>query len=399
MRSIAQVSIEEHCTGERLVTKIDDGYTGKENTVIEVLLNRNALTEKQLTVPNAPLSMLVNQTLKELFDLNNSGDGIIAEIDGEATHVVLEKIVEDPKTIDEIKNTPIYSTAGQQVLLGDIATVSEQQTSPIIQRVKGETVGVVYGRLKEGKHDQQYANTVTQAVLNYYQQNEGQRLKDMHVKSDSIESYSGGATASTNESFQELFFALGIAIILTYIVLVVFFGSFLQPLVVLFTIPLTFIGIFPGVSYFANAQIGFLEIIGVIILVGIVENVAIFLLDAARQKIAHEKWEKKKAIAFASGVRLRPVLLTKFTAIASLTPLALLSETYRSISIVIMFGLLTSGVTSLFTTPILYIFFEWIAEQVSRFSGWKKILFVLFFPIAVIVVALQQHIQRRIVKK
>jgi hydrophobic/amphiphilic exporter-1 (mainly G- bacteria), HAE1 family len=201
-----------------------------------------------------------------------------------------------------------------------------------------------------------------------------------------IESYSQGGSASAVKSFKDLGIALLLAIIFTYIVLAIFFNSLTQPLVILYTIPLTFTGIFPALGWLGNGEFGFLEIIGLIILVGIVENVAIFLIDAANQNLAHGM-EEKRAITLASGIRFKPVILTKITAIASLAPLAFLSEFYRSISLVIIFGLLASGFVSLITTPILYIFFRWLSREFLKLRWYNKILFFPFMPIYVIVMA------------
>jgi HAE1 family hydrophobic/amphiphilic exporter-1 len=203
----------------------------------------------------------------------------------------------------------------------------------------------------------------------------------------SIESYSQGGSASALKSFSELGIALLLAIIFTYIALAVFFNSLTQPLVILYTIPLTFTGIFPALGWIGNGEFGFLEIIGLIILVGVVENVAIFLIDAANQNI-QAGMSEKRAIALASGIRFRPVILTKITAIASLAPLAFLSEFYRSISLVIIFGLLASGFVSLITTPILFVFFRWLSRTYIKLSWYNKIFFFPLFPIYIIVMAI-----------
>jgi multidrug efflux pump subunit AcrB len=159
--------------------------------------------------------------------------------------------------------------------------------------------------------------------------------------------------------------------------------------VILYTIPLTFAGIFPALGIIGSGEFGFLEIIGLIILVGIVENVAIFLIDAANQNIAHGM-EEKHAIAVASGVRFRPVILTKITAIASLAPLAFLSEFYRSISLVIIFGLLASGFVSLITTPILYIFFRWLSRRYMSMRWFNKVLFFPLMPLYLILMSINK---------
>ncbi len=351
-------SIDEGCEGEKIVTKVDDGYEGKETTVIEVLLNRDKLNQLQLTIPGAPLTAYVNSVLRSLFSVN-SGEAVgKLTIDGEEIEIVLEKKSEDPETLEEIENTVIFASGETVLRLKDIADIQEKESQASIQRLNGETISVVKARLDSEHSDPGSAALATQAVLDYYEEN---TLEEEVL----IEQYSEGDTAGFIRSFQELFTALVLAIVITYVVLVMFFESFSQPLVILYTIPLTFLGVFPALAAFGGGQFGFLEIIGLIILVGIVENVAIFLIDAAKQKIK-EGWDDVRAISYASGIRFRAVVLTKLTALASLAPLAVLSEQYRSISLVIMFGLLTSGITSLFTTPILFIFFRWLSAKVRR---------------------------------
>jgi HAE1 family hydrophobic/amphiphilic exporter-1 len=355
-------SMNASCEGERVITKVDDGYAGKETSVIEVILDREKLQAAQLTIPGAPLTAYVNAVLRNLFSINN-GDAVgKITVDGKDLDIVLEKMAKDPVSIDEIKNTVLFAQGETVLRLKDIASIEEKQSQSSIQRVNGETIAVVKGRLTDEHGDPGSAAMAAQVVLDFYEENPLDNGVEM-------EQYSEGDTAGFIRSFQELFTALALAIVITYVVLVVFFESFTQPLVILYTVPLTFLGVFPALALFGGGQFGFLEIIGLIILVGVVENVAIFLIDAAKQKI-HEGWDEVRAISYASGVRFRAVILTKLTALASLAPLAVLSEQYRSISLVIMFGLLTSGITSLFTTPILFIFFR----SVSAFVRGKKVL-------------------------
>ncbi|QQR55340.1 efflux RND transporter permease subunit [Candidatus Peregrinibacteria bacterium] len=354
-------TVQEDCANP-LVVKVDDGFTGKESTVIEVLLDRDVLERNQLAVPNAPLTLLVNRALSNLFQVDGGEAVGTVRVDGENVDIVLDKKAADPDSLKEIENTIIYSLDGTVLRLKDVAVLRSVDSPSSILRQNGETLSLVKARLATGRDDQATAAQVQEAVLDYYSENEGAHTLKLGLEEDSIEVYSEGDSASFIRSFQELFVALVLAILLTYVVLVVFFESFSQPLVILFAVPLTFIGVFPALAHLGNGQFGFLEIIGLIILVGIVENVAIFLIDAAYQKI-REGWDEVEAISYASGLRLRAVILTKMTTLVSLLPLAILSEQYRSLSLVIMFGLLTSGVTSLFTTPILFIFFRWLSRR------------------------------------
>ncbi|GAB4143387.1 MAG: efflux RND transporter permease subunit [Patescibacteria group bacterium] len=388
LNSERKVVLDDNCDGgKKLVAKIDDGFTGKENKTIEILLDRNKLLDNQLILPASPTStsyvptsILVNQRLKTLFQLNNGEKVTNINVNGQEYNLLIDKNEADPTTLEEIKNLVLTKSAtGADIKLSDVAEIREVNAKSSILRVKSKTTGLVNARLVKGEDDQAVSSQVTQAVINHFKENDFEKTKALGLDKEAIIQYSEGQTASTQKSLVELLITLVLAIILTYVVLAVFFESLTLPLVVLYTIPLTFIGMYPALAYLGGGQIGFLEIIGIIILIGVVENVAIFLIDSARQKIKEENWDEKRAISYAAGLRLRPVLMTKFTAIASLAPLAILSVFYRSISIVIIFGLLTSGFVSLITTPILFIFFRWLSNQFHNLKIWNKVL--IFIPV------------------
>jgi multidrug efflux pump subunit AcrB len=168
------------------------------------------------------------------------------------------------------------------------------------------------------------------------------------------------------KSFQELFIALTAAIFLTYVVLVLQFRSFSLPVIMLFTIPLAAVGVFPAL-YLVDGQLGFLEILGFTILVGIVENVAIFLVDYANQLVKERKMSLRDAIILSSGVRFRPIILTKVVALGGLLPLALFSPFWRGLSSVIIGGILVSGFLSMTVVPIFYTWFGAVRGRVHRF--------------------------------
>jgi len=373
-----------------IIEKIDDGYTGKENKVLDVVLNRQTLEQNGLTIANAPQTALVNQQIRAAFELSNPTEnyGSVA-VNGENIAVLFEKQSAIPKTVDVVKTLPILGLTGQITPLDSLATFEVKTPSSSITRIKGETIGLVQAALKQGYTDQQISSQVTDLVVKYFA--DEAKTKELGLAKNTVTSYSEGGSASFVKSFTDLLLALLLAIIFVYTVLVIFFGSFSLPLVILYTIPLTLMGWVPALATFGGGQFGFLEIIGLIILVGLVCNVAIFLIDAARQKIA-QGIDEKEAIALASGLRLRPVLLTKLVAGASLAPLILFAEIYRSLSIVIVFGLLASGFVSLITTPILFIFFRWLSREYRRLAWYNKIL---FFPFMLIYIPIMGYLYKR----
>lgn len=371
--SSKKITIEDNCNATKVaIARIDDGYTGKENPVEYITFNRAKLLENNLILPSqgsayTPSLIYVTTNIKSLFAIDDRKSQNTINIDGREVPVVLESSTPKPKNIQELENSSLISLSGKLVVLKEVATITKQSPPLSIVRIKGQTLGNVKIGLEAPKNDQANAGKISNAIVEYYQ--DETRINTLGLKKGDIKIYSEGGVSSFLKSFQELIVALIFAIIASYIVLAIFFKSILQPIAILYTIPLTFFGILPALAHIGSGQFGFLEIIGLIILVGIVENVAIFLIDSANNLMVTDGLDDRTAIIIASGLRFRPVILTKLTAIASLAPLAFLSETYRQISLVIIFGLLASGFLSLITTPILFIFFR----RLSEYS--KSILF------------------------
>lgn len=369
------IKIKDNCSEEnKIISKIDDGFTGKENKLLEITFDRDSLIQRGFAqIGNkAPLTIIPNQLISGGFDINNQNSPKIV-LDGEQVNIVLENSQLPPANISQVENNlnktlnPSQNT--NPTTQNNLLQIQEVKPKASIQRIKGKTVAVVGARLKEDfAKNQGYIGQATTAVIENYNKDDSKLAKNLGLNNGQVKQNDDGSGADTQKAFSELGIALVLAILISYVVLAVFFKSFTLPLSILYTIPLALLGAFPALALFVDGQFGFLEIIGLIILVGIVENVAIFLIDSANQKIYEEGWDDKKAIAYASGIRFRPVFLTSVTAVVSLAPLAITSDFYRSIAVVIMFGILSSGIVSLITTPILFIFFR-------RLSSWTNSLF------------------------
>ncbi len=250
-----------------------------------------------------------------------------------------------PHTVRELEDIIIFGPEGQ-VRVGDVATVTKTEAPSAISRLAGERYSQVSARVSDTKDIIRIQREINQwAKDNANNLGLPQRAFEDRAGQDEFE-----------KSFQELFAAIALSIIVTYIVFVLFFRSFIQPFIILFAVPLIFIGVFPALAIFNKGQFGFLETIGIIMVIGIVENVGIFLIDYANRKTA-EGLDKKEAIALSSGVRFRPILLTKLTALAGLLPLAVFAPFWRGLAVVVIAGILSSGILSLFTTPVLYSWF------------------------------------------
>ena len=349
-------AVKKCATGKKAVAKVNTGSNGKQTTYEEVLLDRTKLAANQVDPAqvHARLAAALGGTAE-----NKVGTLRNADANGNDYDIVLASSgprVTDAKALAVIS---VPTLDGRQIPLSDVATIRTVNAPNNIMRVDGATVSLVTAKLNGDPNDQQKVALIQQKAIDTFNKD----YKPHYGKASlTVDNFVDGQVASINKSFKELGIALGLSILLTYIVLVVFFNSLLMPLVILFAIPLTFLGVFPAIALFGDGQFGLLEIIGMIILVGLVENVAIFLIDLANKKVA-AGMDEKRAIILASGIRFRPIVLTKLIALVSLLPLILLSLDFRTLSLVIVAGLLTSGILSLFITPILYIAFRHVHRR------------------------------------
>jgi HAE1 family hydrophobic/amphiphilic exporter-1 len=328
------------------VTRVVDGYGAEGTTLTSITLDHNATTAAGLstaTVGGQVASLLEDQKVTQI----QQGDGKVdvVAIYGTAT----------PANLEALSNMRLASPTGI-IRLGQIAKISQGPSASSISRLDGNR----YATIKVGAADGADVNKI-QSELNTYSKSQ---LSAFGLKSTALESKGQGDDIA--KSFGDLFKALALSLILSYFIFAVFFKSWLQPLIITFAVPLAFLGVFPAL-WFVKGQFGFLEILGMITLVSIVENVGTFVIDYANRK-QREGHDKKEAIALATAVRFRPIFLTKVTALGALLPLAILSPFWRGLASVIIAGILTSGVLSLFSTPILYSWFDaW-----GRFPDWVR---------------------------
>lgn len=163
----------------------------------------------------------------------------------------------------------------------------------------------------------------------------------------------GGENEDINKSFADMFRAMILAVFLIASLLVLQFNSFRQSLIILFTIPLALIGVFPGLALL-GLPLSFPGIIGIVALVGIVVNNAIILIDRINKE-REDGTHIHDALVSAGKARLRPILLTTVTTVFGILPLAITQEVWRSLGFAIIFGLIGSTILTLVVVPVLYL--------------------------------------------
>jgi len=195
-----------------------------------------------------------------------------------------------------------------------------------------------------------------------------QAQADIGLPASVITSFQGAALAFQSSLSNQLFLILA-AIITVYIVLGVLYESFIHPVTILSTLPSAGIGALLALMM-AGDDLTIVAIIGIILLIGIVKKNAIMMIDFALDAERHEGKSPREAIYQACLLRFRPILMTTMAAVLGALPLMLGtgagSELRHPLGISIVGGLLLSQLLTLFTTPVIYLWFDRLA---IRFSG------------------------------
>jgi HAE1 family hydrophobic/amphiphilic exporter-1 len=178
----------------------------------------------------------------------------------------------------------------------------------------------------------------------------------------------GGEVKDQQQVFSRMFEAMGIAVLLMYLILVIQFGSFLEPLAIMISLPLSLIGVVLALLI-THGTLNIMSLIGVILLMGIVAKNAILLIDFAKWGQESGK-DRRTAIIEAGRVRLRPIMMTTLALIAGMIPVALgrgEGADFRApLGRAIIGGVITSTVLTLLVIPTIYeILDDWRLKAVG----------------------------------
>jgi multidrug efflux pump len=198
--------------------------------------------------------------------------------------------------------------------------------------------------------------------------------KDMHMPA-SLQADFQGTAASFRNSLSGMPLLILAALVTVYIVLGVLYESFIHPITILSTLPSAGVGAFLSLILF-HQDLSVVAIIGLVLLIGIVKKNGIMMVDFALDAERHQGLDATEAIYQACLLRFRPIMMTTMAALLGGLPLAfgsgIGSELRRPLGIAMVGGLLLSQVLTLYTTPVIYIFFDNLATRFSRKSKKER---------------------------
>jgi len=182
----------------------------------------------------------------------------------------------------------------------------------------------------------------------------------------------GGQVESQNQVFGSIFTSLGVAVMLMYLILVIQFSSFLDPLAILVSLPLSLIGVVVALLV-TRDTLNIMSLIGVMMLMGIVAKNAILLIDFAKWAHTKEGLPLREALIEAGRIRLRPIMMTTLALIAGMVPVALgygEGADFRApLGRAVIGGVIASTVLTLVVIPTVYeIMEQWRSRLLQRFG-------------------------------
>ncbi|HEX7545680.1 MAG TPA: efflux RND transporter permease subunit, partial [Gemmatimonadaceae bacterium] len=272
---------------------------------LEITLNRALAGSMGVTVGQ------VAQSLRPAFAGIDAGDWV--DPAGQNRKVRIRLTPESRTKISDIERLPLVVGGGaagarEAVMpLGQIATVSAGLGPAIISHLDRDNVVVVEANTQ--KRSLGEVNADITAKLATFALPTGYRIT------------AGGEVKDQQQVFSRMFAAMGIAVLLMYLILVMQFGSFLEPLAIMISLPLSLIGVVLALLI-THDTLNIMSLIGVILLMGIVAKNAILLIDFAKWGQESGK-DRRTAIIEAGRVRLRPIMMTTLALIAGMIPVAL----------------------------------------------------------------------------
>lgn len=283
---------------------------------------------------------------------------------GDEYDVTIRYKEEFRNSISDIENIAIYNAMGNPVRLGEIGRVEEYWSPPNIERKSRERIVTISARpyrISLGELAVEIEKVVHSTEI----------PREFMVEI-------GGAYEDQQEGFRDLSLLLILSLLLVYIVMASQFESFKMPFIIMFSIPFAFTGVLLAL-YITNTTLSVIAGLGSIMLIGIVVKNAVVLVDYINL-MRDRGYELDVAIVESGKARLRPVLMTAFTTILGMLPLAIGlgegSELWSPMGIAVIGGLVFSTIITMVIVPVIYRAFTKHGARNAKARYHKKFQFM-----------------------
>lgn len=282
-------------------------------------------------------------------------------VDGEEVNVVVTLADKDSRDLLALHNLLIPSPLGVTVPLSEVAELKVVEGPNTISRENQQRT--VYVSADIVGRDLKSVTTDIQAIIDRYPLD---ALYEIQLSGQSEEMIS---------AFSDLFLALGLAVLLVYMLLAAQFESLVHPFTIMTAVPLALIGVLIGL-FVSGQNLSVVSIIGVIMLAGIVVNNSIVLVDFTNILRRRDGLSTYEALLATGPIRLRPIMMTALTTILGLIPLAFSvgegSELQKPLAVVVIGGLTVSTILTLVVVPVIYYSIDNWGQKIRRLFSRKQ---------------------------
>ncbi|MCL2072728.1 MAG: efflux RND transporter permease subunit [Marinilabiliaceae bacterium] len=298
------------------------------------------------------------QNIAQTLQLTLSGQRLAYYImNGKQYQIIGELERENRSKPTDITSVYVRNNNGDLIQLDNLIKLEEQSTPPQLYRFNRFVSATISAGLAKGY-------TLGQGLQ------EMDRIADI-VLDDTFRTTLSGDSRDFVDSSSSLMFALILALILIFLVLAAQFESFLDPFIIMLTVPLALAGALISLWYF-DQTFNYFSQIGIIMLIGLVTKNGIFLVEFANQ-LKQQGLSVAEAIRESAALRFRPILMTSLSTILGLLPIAMAwgagAESRVSMGIAVVGGLVLSTFLTLFIIPSVYIVAYRIKEYFSKEKG------------------------------
>ncbi|NCC73955.1 MAG: efflux RND transporter permease subunit, partial [Sphingobacteriia bacterium] len=277
--------------------------------------------------------------------IRNRINGLIPSLykeEGDEYDIRIRLAEEFRNSITELEELTIMNNQGKKIKLKEIATIEEYWGPPSIQHKRKERIVTVSAKPKDVSLGELAVKI--------------QDIVKTVEKPQEVQIQVGGAYQDQQESFTDLALLMMLSIVLVFIVMASQFESFTMPFIIMFSIPFAFSGVLIGL-FLTNTTLSIIAALGAVLLIGIVVKNGIVLVDYTNL-MRDRGMRLYDAIVVSGRSRLRPVLMTAFTTILGMLPLALSvgegSEIWRPMGISVIGGLIFSTIVTMIIVPVMY---------------------------------------------